>query len=130
MLDAALDSGEPLDFAYPVLFAYRHTLELYLKIIGEIGELTHSLKSCVDLVEKRRGGKIGSPIRDWILELDRMDPKGTAFRYADAESRAITYEEHWLDLVQFKFAMNRVFEVIDSAILHLGSSGTGAWSFK
>jgi hypothetical protein len=42
MLEAALKSGGPRDWGFPVLFAYRHTLELYLKIIGEIDDL-HAL---------------------------------------------------------------------------------------
>lgn len=126
LLDTALKSGEPLDFAYPVLFAYRHTLELYLKLVGEIDEVTHSLARCVHLVEKHHGKKIGVPIRNWILELDQIDPGGTAFRYADEKSDALKYAEHWLDLVQFKFAMSRVFQMLDHAILHLGSTGKPA----
>lgn len=126
LLDAALKSGEPLYSAYPVLFTYRHTLELYLKMVGEIDEITHSLARCVHLVEKRHGKKIGSPIRGWILELDQMDPSGTAFRYADEESDALKYEEHWLDLMQFKFAMSRVFQMLDGAILNLGTNGKPA----
>lgn len=126
LLDTALKMGEPLDFAYPVLFAYRHTLELYLKIIGQIDEVTHSLARCVFLVEKLHGKKIGQPVRGWILELDKIDPGGTAFRYADEELDALKYTEHWLDLVQFKFAMNRVFQMLDQAVLHLGTSGKPA----
>jgi len=122
-LNAALKSGEPLELAYPVLFAYRHTLELYLKIVGEIDVATHSLKECVRLVETRHGKKLSSPVRGWILELDKTDPTGTAFRYAGEESDALKYEEHWLDLVQFKFAMSRVFDEIDRSILFLGTKG-------
>lgn len=123
LLDIALKTGEPLDFAYPVLFAYRHTLELYLKIVGEIDEATHSLKDCVTLVEKRHGKKLSSPVRGWILELDTLDPRGTAFRYADEASYKLKYAEHWLDFVQFKFAMSRVFRMLDDAILQLGTKG-------
>jgi hypothetical protein len=130
LLDAALKSGEPLDYAYPVLFAYRHTLELYLKIVGEIDEVTHSLEKCVRLVEMRHAKTIGSPIRDWILELDKIDPRGTAFRYTDDGSSAINYTEHWLDLVQFKFAMNRIFQMLDGAILRLGAQGKIAKKHK
>lgn len=61
LLDTVLKSGEPHDYAYPVLFAYRHTLELYLKIVGEIDEPTHSLKNCVCLVEKRQEDRIAHP---------------------------------------------------------------------
>jgi hypothetical protein len=122
LLRAALKSGEPLDLAYPVLFAYRHTLELYLKIVGEIDENTHSLRTCIDLVEKRHpGNPIDPAIKGWILELDRIDPSGTAFRYADAKLGTPTGSEHWLDFVQFEFAMNQVFEMLDHAVLRLGT---------
>jgi HsdM N-terminal domain len=87
-------------------------------------------KDCVNLVEKHHGKKIGSPIRNWILELDQMDPKGTAFRYADAEPKAMMYEEHWLDFVHFKFAMGRVFDLLDSAVLRLETTGKAAKRFK
>jgi len=79
LLDSALRNGEPRDWGHPVLFAYRHALELYLKIIGEIEEDTHSLKRCVHLVEKCHGKKIGSPVKEWILELGKIDPSGTHF---------------------------------------------------
>lgn len=126
LLHTALDSGEPLDYAYPVLFAYRHTLELYLKILGESDEVTHSLEKCVRLVEKRHNKKIGSPIRGWILELDNIDPNGTAFRYADEEPDVLKYAEHWLDFVQFRFALDQVFQMLDMAILRLGTNGKPA----
>jgi hypothetical protein len=66
-LDSALKSGEPRDWGYTVLFAYRHALELYLKIIGEIQKPTHSLKNCIRGVEKRHGKKIGSPLSYFYL---------------------------------------------------------------
>lgn len=119
MLEAALKSGEPRDWGFPVLFAYRHTLELYLKIIGEIDNHTHSLRECVLLVEKRHGERLPPRAREWIIELDGIDPNGTAFRYADDEAgKALRNVEYWLDFVQFKFAMNRVFRMLDTAILH------------
>ena len=112
LLRAALKSGEPLDLAYPVLFAHRHTLELYLKIVGEIDENTHSLRTCIDLVEKRHPrAPIAPTIKGWILELDEIDPSGTAFRYADGKFGTPTGSEHWLDLAQFEFAMDQVFEL-------------------
>lgn len=126
ILEAALSGGEPLDFAYPVLFAYRHTLELYLKIVGEIDEPTHSLKTCVRMVESRHGKKIGSPVRGWILELDKIDPRGTSFRYSGEESATTRSGEYWLDLVQFKFAMGLVFEMLDGAVLRLNMRGKAA----
>jgi hypothetical protein len=124
MLETALKSGEPREWGFPVLFAYRHTLELYLKIIGEIHKHTHSLSECVLLVEKRHGETIPSGPREWIIELDEIDPKGMAFRYADGEAgKTLINVEYWLDFVQFKFAMTRVFRMLDTAILKAAREG-------
>ena len=119
LLDSALKSGEPREWGYPVLFAYRHALELYLKIIGQIQDLTHSLEECIRLVEKRHGQRIGSPIREWIIELDKIDPIGTAFRYADDQAGTLEYAEYWVDFLQFKYAMTLVFKGLDEASLRL-----------
>lgn len=124
LLEAAVKSGEPRDWGFPVLFAYRHTLELYLKIIGEIQNHTHSLKECVVLVEKRHSERLPSRVRKWIIELDEIDPDGTAFRYVDEEAgKALQYVEYWVDFLQFKFAMTRVFQMLDTAILHAAGNG-------
>jgi hypothetical protein len=124
ILEAALRDGAPHEWGYPVFFAYRHALELYLKFIGDIDEPTHSLGKCVRLIEKQRGKKMNPQIKSWIEELDHIDPKGTAFRYADDEDGTLMYAEHWVDLHQFKFAMSKAFEMIDDAILRLGVNGT------
>lgn len=123
LLDSALASGEPREWGYPVLFAYRHALELYLKVIGEIEEATHSLKDCVRRVEKRHGQQIPKPIKEWIIEFDKIDPFGTAFRYADDAAGTLTYAEFWVDFVQLKFAMSRVFQTLDRVILRSGVRG-------
>jgi hypothetical protein len=123
LLDSALKDGEPFAWVCPVLFAYRHTLELYLKLFGEITELTHSLERCVTLVESHHGKRIASPVREWILELDEIDPRGTTFRYADEYVNVVKWDEKWVDFVQFKFAMGRVFERIDFAVLRGPPSG-------
>jgi|GEM_PF-796575 len=127
MLTSAIERQEAVDSAHPILFAYRHTLELYLKIIGETDEPTHSLRRCLQLVEKRFDGKkVREPERGWILEMDSIDPFGTAFRYADETSITGKYDELWLDLVHLKFAMTKVFDVLDHSILHFGCSGKPA----
>lgn len=126
MLQTALEKDDVDGWAYPVLFAYRHTLELYLKLIGEVDEATHSLRDCVRFVEKRRQVKIPSPIRNWILELDQVDPRGTAFRYADEDSALNRFYEQWFDFRHFQFAMERVFDALDTAILRVRAKGIPA----
>jgi hypothetical protein len=108
LLESALKSGEPRDWGYPVLFAYRHTLELYLKIIGEIDNDTHSLRDCVLQVEKRHGEKFPAQIRNWVMEFDRIDPVGTAFHYADDQTKTLSYAEYWVDFTHFKYAMGLI----------------------
>jgi HEPN domain-containing protein len=119
LLNSALQSGEAREWGYPVLFACRHAVELYLKIIGENKELTHSLEDCIRSVEKRLGRRIVSPLREWIAELDKIDPKGTAFRYADDQAGTLTYAEYWVDFRQLKHALSLVFEALDAASLGL-----------
>jgi hypothetical protein len=130
LLNSALQSGEVRDWAYPVLFAYRHAAELYLKILGAVTERTHSLECCLSFVEKRYGQTVSAPIRNWILELDKIDPFGTAFRYADeAAVKTLYFAELWVDFLQFRFAMNRMFEIFDSASFDLQSKqkNPGSW---
>lgn len=123
LVSTALKSGEPREYGYPILFAYRHALELYLKVVGEIEVPSHSLQDCIRLVEKRHGETIGSPIREWIIEFDKIDPVGTAFRYADDEAGTLKYAEFWIDFLQLKFAMGQVFQVLDDAVRRSGTKG-------
>jgi hypothetical protein len=121
LLDSALKSGEPRAWAYSILFAYRHALELYLKLIGEIEVSTHSLKDCIHRVEKQFGKRIASPIREWIIEIDDIDPRGTAFRYADDQAGTLKYAEFWVDLEQLRFVMSHVFKMVDEDVLQIAA---------
>jgi hypothetical protein len=123
LVESALKSGEPRDWGYPVLFAYRHTLELYLKIIGEIDDDLHGLRKCVLRVEKACGEEFPQQMKDWILELDGIDPVGTAFRYADDQKKTLSHAEYWIDFAQLKYAMGLIFNMLDKAILRSGAQG-------
>jgi hypothetical protein len=124
LLDHALEDGEARHWLCPVLFTYRHTLELYLKTIGNVTERTHSLADCVELVEKLHGEQFPTRAKRWIEELDVIDPHpGTTFRYEGDHGKQ-DYSEYWVDLRQFKFAMKQVFEMIDRAVLRKGADAT------
>ena len=78
--DKANDSGFPMADCYPVLFAYRHALELYLKMLGNAGkELDHNLKACMETVEKHHGKKASPLTKEWIMTLHQMDENRVAF---------------------------------------------------
>lgn len=120
LLQSALKSGEPRDWGYPVLFAYRHTLELYLKVVGEISVETHSLERCIAILENHHKERIPSPAREWIAEFDSIDPSGTTFRYADEKSEAaLRYAEYWVDFNQLQQAMHCVFDMLDHAAIRM-----------
>jgi hypothetical protein len=122
LLDSALNSGEPRNWGYPVLFAYRHALELYLKVVGKVTVETHSLKRCLMMLEKRHHQRLPSPVREWIAEFDSIDPGGTTFRYADEKSEAaLRYAEYWVDFNQLQQAMTCVFDMLDRAAIRLMS---------
>ncbi len=126
LLNQALEESDARHWLCPVLFTYRHTLELYLKTIGNITERTHSLAECVELVETIHGAQFPPRARGWIEELDRIDPNpGTTFRYED-DLGSQGCPEYWVDLRQFKFAMKQVFEMIDCAILRIGAKAPPA----
>ena len=126
--EALLEAREARGFGFPVLYAFRHVLELYLKILGEVEERTHSLATCLRAAEKLhatklRSGKLPEPIRGWILEFDEIDPEGTTFRYADDDAKTLRSSECWLDFRHLKFVMTEIFTPLDGAILRSSAQG-------
>jgi DNA-binding transcriptional MerR regulator len=118
LLEMALKQDATLDLRSPVLFAYRHALELYLKILGRVDDQTHSLARCLGAVERRAHHKMRDPHRAWILELDAMDPGGTSFRYNVDDAPDGLGDELWIDFNHVKFAMNKLLGDLDMAILN------------
>jgi hypothetical protein len=58
LLKQALSYFEPHELDYPVLFLYRHTVELYLKAALEKPPLHHDLSSLIQLLEAEAGKKL------------------------------------------------------------------------
>jgi hypothetical protein len=115
----AMDSGEPGLECYPMLFTYRHTLELYLKILGCIEEYTHNLLKCMKILEKYHQIEIPVRLREWIETLHLMDSKSTTHRYAQSNTN-FNMDDRWLDLNHFKYAMDTLFNALDFAVLKSG----------
>ena len=117
MIDAALESNEAHEYDYPILFLCRHTLELYLKRLGEVDKRTHDLKSCLHMIENKYKQPIRGMVRVWIEEFAEIDKEGTAFRYDDDEKPR--YFELWVDLRQLKAAMRELCRMFEAVILKL-----------
>lgn len=92
-LVASVKRGEVGDFqvANPVLYLYRHALELQLKVATGAKAKRHDLHALVadlDLTTQARHGQ-GLPawMRDRLREIADIDPASTAFRYGETYDR-------------------------------------------
>lgn len=115
LIDDALKDGETHEFDYPVLYLCRHTIELYLKLLGKVDTWTHDLDSCMKQVENEFNQKITGMVKTWINEFHEMDEKGTAFRYSDNGSQ---YVEYWVDLIQLKAVITELCKMFEAVIYH------------
>jgi hypothetical protein len=109
LIKLAIDSNERADFLCPVIFCYRHSIELFIKsiIIGK--EIrSHNLKKLYTIFEKLISEKFNQQVPDWfkntILAINDFDPESTTFRYGEK----IETEEYLLDLNSLKIKMNLI----------------------
>lgn len=129
--------------AYPIVFNYRHALELALKCIAGIGNLMthvhhdqslrtkkpydgHQLSRFVPAVKKvcetlnwpygpETLGVKASQFEAVVKEFDRLDPLGTTFRYTVTKKGTANIEK------SFIFSPTEFANVIDPILDHLSS---------
>jgi hypothetical protein len=83
------DELEDYKLAHPVLFLYRHSIELTLKSLIEWMDAPnvwgHDLASLAERFAKAVRRKFGQEVPNWIIdrikEIAAMDPDSTTFRY-------------------------------------------------
>lgn len=124
LVSAIRDSNEPINVSYPAFFAYRHALELYLKMIceydPEADKEGHSLSRLVQKIEKKYGEKLPSWMGERLEEVHSLDPGSMSFRYIDKSSGDLTEKfELWVELGHLQFVMHRLLEVFEHIILKL-----------
>jgi hypothetical protein len=144
------DPAQALRLVYPILFSYRHAVELALKFFIDFygdGEPSHT-HDLVKLWSVSRGvincqcgaseGELDIFGRI-ISELHRLDPASTSFRYA-WKRRTLTEEEALqldyphdrddidIDLGQIAEIMGRVKEFLNQVDFDLMDTGRGPWS--
>ena len=104
--------------AEPLLFCYRHAVELHLKalLVPDVAH-THGL---VGLIAGLRGeGLRATARRTWsylcarLSEFASVDPRSTAFRYADATPLG-REPELWLDFNRLSAIMDAIFGALES----------------
>lgn len=122
LLDIAGTHGEAWESVDPILFCFRHSLELNLKAIeNDNRQRVHGLKPLADALHMRLSARYPAQQIDWLRdrvhEFDTVDPRSTAFRYDDAAAPG-TPAESWVDFTKLRHIMNTIFEALDNIRRH------------
>lgn len=79
------DEIEDYKLVNPILFLYRHSIELTVK--GLVDVWGHDLAALADTFAAAIKNRFGHTVPDWVTarlkEIAAMDPNSTGFRYAD-----------------------------------------------
>lgn len=124
LVSTVQESPEPFNLAYPIFYTYRHTLELYLKILSEhnheIDKEGHYLNKLIDTIEDKYQEKIPMWMRDRLYEFHSMDPGSTAFRYLEGNMGIITgRDEIWIEFRHLQFVMDNLCGIFEKVISKL-----------
>lgn len=112
LLVAALAGDEANELLYPILFNYRHAIELYLKAVTEPAHGNHDLGGLIDTFRRVIFERFGVEVPAWILdrlhEFHDVDARSTTFRYPEV---GVVFQsgklqgEVWVDLRRLKSVM-------------------------
>lgn len=111
LLKLALSQYEPHEIDYPIIFLYRHSIEVYLKAMVQAPPETHDLGRLIELLEEQLGKKIAAWVKDRLWDFQRMDRHSDVFRYAD-----LAPGELWVDFHQLKAVMDRLVQAFEEQI--------------
>jgi len=116
LLDAALVNYETWEAAYPILFCYRHVLQVSLKSLMPGALRQQGLADLWAALLPRLADQYPAGQLAWlgnrIAEFEQVDPRSTAFRYADAVpvGRA---PELWVDFHHLKTSAISLLDALD-----------------
>lgn len=115
LIKEALEGGLAWEFTYPILFNYRHALELYLKAVLQSKYHGHDLSSLVSQLDDR--SKLPRSAVERLREFANFDPQSTNFRYADVkESNPLLGTETWVDLRQLSETVNLLSQALEALL--------------
>ena len=123
-------SPDPLDYAYPILFLYRHCLELYLKaILDDENKKIHSLDSLMNEIEEKYKKKIPIWMKSRLLDFHSIDPRSTSFRYLEKETEKIKpklkageinkVDTFWIDFEHLNLVVNSLCSTFEDLAIGL-----------
>lgn len=105
LVEAVPSRAEAYELLYPVMFNYRHAIELYLKAVLPAATKGHELRPLWEKlrVHLKHTYKVQAPMwfENLIFWLDDFDPESTTFRYSDTQVYSRSTRdggEFWFDL--------------------------------
>lgn len=119
---ALSDADLSYKWAYPVLFLYRHTIELNLKLIVRPIKPNHKMPELVEQFCSVVGNKLGLSVPQWatnrLLEFSEVDPESQAFRYAKDRKGGwsmVQGGEWWVDFNHLRKTMDVLVQGFERA---------------
>lgn len=109
LLKQALEKYEPHELDYPVLFLYRHTVEVYLKAALDNPPEHHDLSRLIQLLEAESGKKIAPWVKERLWDFHRIDNMAALFRYADPPADG----ELWIDFYHLQAVIDKLAQAIE-----------------
>ena len=99
---ALADADLSYEMAYPIMFLYRHAIELYLKLAVPSAKPNHKLPNLIAdldrLVQDRFGQALPQWVKDRLKEFHEIDPNSTSFRYGDVlHKNSFAGGEWWVE---------------------------------
>lgn len=112
LIKHGLKDMEAYELLYPVLFNYRHAVELYLKALVQPQKRNHDLGNLLNQLENLLANHHATEMPKWfgnlIKEFIQYDPRATTFRYPGKTSAS---EELIVDLPQLQHQMDILSQV-------------------
>lgn len=112
LVEATKDEYDRYSFISPILYQYRHAIELFLKSFLSESIISHDLLKLYEKFETLIQKEFQIYVPDWfkilVLAFDKIDKEGTVFRYGGK----IEGDEILVDLHHIKTMMNWLAESI------------------
>jgi hypothetical protein len=117
LLDAACAANESWESVDPILFCFRHALELYLKALASgNGRRVHPLDELAGRLHRGLQGSYRPEQLNWLCdrvgEFSRVDSRSTSFRYHDSVE-AGREAELWIDFAHLRAVMAAIFDGLE-----------------
>jgi hypothetical protein len=123
LIHGVLDSAtRAQDAICPILYLYRHGIELYLKVLVQPAKLDHSISSLFDAFCRDVKQQFDEDVPMWlslpVSQFAEFDPNSDLFRYGQTRNPAVAQKmtnsgEFWVDLRSLRRTMmlvERVFQ--------------------